>query len=126
MTIQECIDYVDNTKPNSYSIEDKVKWLARLDTKIANEIINTHELLEGESSPGNTQYDVDEDMSTTLLVGYPYDDIYPAFISMKIDEYNGETSRYNNSASMFNTLMTDFAKEHNRTHIHLSASQLYI
>ena len=28
MTIKECIDLVDNVKPNQYSIEDKVAWLS--------------------------------------------------------------------------------------------------
>ena len=43
MTIKECIDLVDNVKPNQYSIEDKVSWLSYIDGIIINEVLKTHE-----------------------------------------------------------------------------------
>ena len=47
MTIKECIDLVDNVKPNQYSIEDKVEWLSYLDGTIINDVLKTHEGYDG-------------------------------------------------------------------------------
>jgi hypothetical protein len=42
---------------------------------------------------------------------------------MKIDAENGETARYNNSASLFNSYMMEYRKFYNKTHIPLSDSE---
>ena len=115
MTIKECIDIVDNLKPNQYSIEDKVEWLSFLDQTIINDVFLTHEGYHGEYddfvgySPDN--------LSVPLIVPSPYDRLYTAYLKMKIDEENGETTRYNNSATMFNAYMTEYKRWYNKTHM---------
>ena len=47
MTIKECIDIVDSNKPNTYSIEDKVRWLSFIDEIIINDVLKTHEGYDG-------------------------------------------------------------------------------
>ena len=117
MNIKECIDQVDNVKPNQYTIEDKVEWLSYLDGTIINDVLKTHEGYDG-------RYDEFEDYSpdklaASLIVQSPYDRLYTAYLKMKIDEENGETARYNNSATMFNAYMTEFKKYYNKTHMPL-------
>ena len=124
MTIKECIDQVDNVKPNQYSIEDKVRWLSFLDAIIINEVLKTHEGYNG-------QYDEFEgycpdNLSTKLIVEHPYDSLYVAYIKMKIDEENGETARYNNSATMYNSYLTLYKKHYNKTHMPLQKNSLKI
>lgn len=124
MTIKECIDQVDNVKPNQYSIEDKVNWLSFLDGIIINDVLKTHEGYEG-------QYDEFEGYSADkigvkLIVDKPYDELYVAYLKMKIDEENGETARYNNSATMFNSYMTVFKKYYNKTHMPLQKNGMKI
>ncbi len=118
MTIKECIDNVDNIKPNEYSIEDKVKWLSFIDQIIINDVLKTHEGYDG-------RYDdfagySEDKLSETLIVQSPYDRLYAAFLKMKIDGENGETARYNNSASLFNSYMMEYRKFYNKTHMPLN------
>ena len=115
MTIKECIDIVDSVKPNQYSIENKVEWLSFLDHTIINDVLLTHEGYNGEYDDF-TGYSPDK-LTVGLIVPSPYDRIYTAYLKMKIDEENGETSRYNNSAAMYNAYMMDYKRWYNRTHM---------
>lgn len=139
MTIQECINRVDSVKPNQYSIEDKVRWLSYLDASIRKEIFEryeelpqeketkivityaeeskeeTTEVADGESTEF-TGYSPDA-LDTVLVVPFPYDELYVAYIKAKIDEENGETARYNNSAATFNGMLKDYHKAYHREHM---------
>lgn len=121
MTIKECIDIVDNNKPNSYSIEDKVQWLSFIDEIIINDVLKTHEGYDGRYD-NFEGYSADK-LSVPLIVSSPYDRLYPAYLKMKIDGENGETARYNNSASLFNSYMMEYRKYYNKTHMPLSGNK---
>ena len=114
MTIKECIDLVDNLKPNSYSIEDKVNWLSFIDMTIINDVLKTHEGYDARYDDF-TGYSPDV-LNASLIVPSPYDRLYTSYLAMKIDEHNGETARYNNSAMMFNSYMAEFRKWYNKLH----------
>ena len=113
---------VDATKPNQYSVADKVRWLNYLEGTIFEDIILTHEGGEKISFDG---YSVD-DLEKEMLVSKPHDMLYVAYLQMKIDEANGETARYNNSATMYNSYMSDFSKYWHRNHLPKGVSQLKI
>ena len=118
MTLKECIDIVDNLKPNQYTIKEKVMWLSFIEEIIINEVLKTHEGYDG-------RYDTfrgysEDKISVTLIVPTPYDRLYTAYLKMKIDEENGETARYNNSAIMYNSYMMEFRKYYNKTHMPLN------
>ena len=118
MTVEECINRVDSVKPNQYSIEDKVRWLSYLDGSIQKEIIDRHEkpVVAEEESTEFTGYSPD-DLTVSLIAPFPYDEMYVAYLKAKIDEENGETARYNNTASTFNGMLMDFQKAYNREHM---------
>lgn len=124
MTIKECIDLVDNVKPNQYSIEDKVVWLSFLDGIIINDVLKTHEGYKNEYEEFDG-YSVNR-LGRKLIVEKPYDNLYVAYLKMKIDEENGETARYNNSATMFNSYMTTFKKYYNKMHLPLQRNSMKI
>lgn len=124
MTIKECIDTVDNVKPNQYGIEDKVRWLSFLDHVIINDVLKTHEGYNNEYEEFDG-YSKDK-LGTKLIVGSPYDELYVAYLKMKIDEENGETARYNNSATMFNSYMSEYRKHYNKHHRPLSNHNMKI
>ena len=118
MTIKECIDTVDNIKPNQYETKEKVLWLSFIDEIIINDVLKTHEGYDG-------RYDdfagySEDKLSIPLIVPSPYDRLYTAYLKMKIDGENGETARYNNSAAMFNTYMMEYRKHYNKTHMPLT------
>ena len=118
MTIKECIDIVDELKPNQYSTHIKVMWLSFIDETIINDVLKTHEGYDGRYDDF-TGYSEDK-LSVPLVVASPYDRLYTAYLKMKIDAENGETARYNNSAGLFNSYMMEYKKFYNKTHMPLS------
>lgn len=118
MTIKECIDIVDNIKPNQYGTKEKVQWLSFIDEIIINDVLKTHEGYDGkyDDFAGYTE----DKLSVPLIVSSPYDRLYPAYLKMKIDGENGETARYNNSAAEFNTYLMEYRKYYNKTHLPLT------
>lgn len=121
MTIKECIDAVDNIKPNQYSIREKVQWLSFIDEIIINDVLRTHEGYDGRYD--NFEGYSENKLSESLIVGSPYDRLYTAYLKMKIDEENGETAKYNNSAAMFNAYMMEYRKHYNKTHMPLDVTK---
>lgn len=114
MTINEAIALVDQLRPNSYTNENKISWLSKLDGRIFTELYKTHEDCPSDSFAG---YDSDTDGSTELLVPYPYaEDIYNYFLQAQIDKENGETMRYNGSITMYNSAFAAYAAAYNRDH----------
>ena len=114
MTIIEAIHQIDAIKPNSYSQSDKIRWLSRLDGKVKNEIINTHEGVNGETF---TEYNEQTRTSTELLIPHPYDEVYVLWLEAQMDYANGEYTKYNNSITMFNEAYEQFERFYNRTHV---------
>lgn len=121
MNIKECIDIVDNIKPNQYTIKEKVMWLSFVDETIINDVLKTHEGYD--SKYDNFEGYTEDKLSTTLIVGSPYDRLYTAYLKMKIDQENGETARYNNSAALYNTYMMEFRRYYNKTHMPIDVTK---
>ena len=118
MTIKECIDYIDSTKPNQYTLEDKVNWLTFVDMTIINDVLKTHEGYDGRYDLFNG-YTADK-LDVALVVVSPYDRLYTAYLAMQIDRLNGETPKYNNSASLYNTYLLEYKRYYNKTHMPLA------
>lgn len=136
MNIQECINRTDSVKPNQYSVEDKVRWLSYLDGSIRKEILDKYEqppekketqviIIYGDTEE-STEETIEEKefsgyspdrLTDELLVPFPYDELYVAYLKAKIDEENGETERYNNSAATFNGMLQNFQKAYHREHM---------
>ena len=111
MNIKEAIQAVDTLKPNTYSELDKIGWLSKLDGTIKKEIIDTHENSESITFSG---YNENTSLDTELLAKAPYDDIYEPWLESRIDYFNGEYAKYNNSIAVFNTAYSSFAAAYNR------------
>lgn len=114
MTIMDAISRVDALKPNSYTELEKIAWLSKLDGAIKKEIIDTHEDGENIAFHG---YDSDTPVETELLVKAPYDDLYLYWLESRIDYYNGEYARYNNTVTTFNAAYAAFESFYNRAHM---------
>ena len=120
MTIKDCIDIVDNIKPNQYTIREKGMWLSFVDETIINDVLKTHEGYDGRYD--NFEGYTEDKLSVSLIVKSPYDRLYTAYLKMKIDQENGETARYNNSAALYNTYLMEFRKYYNKTHMPIDAT----
>lgn len=122
MTVKECIDIVDGMKPNQYGVEDKTRWLSFLDRTIIEDVLKTHEDYDEKYD----EFDgyLPDRLGAKLIADAPYDQMYLEFLKMKIDEENGETARYNNTSTMFNSYLTMFKKWYNKNHRPLQENTL--
>ena len=113
MKINDAINRLDSLKFNTYSQEDKVDWLSRLDNMVKKQIIDTHEGAEGVAFAG---YTADTPLDTVLLVPAPYDEVYLRWMEAQIDYHNGEYDKYNNAIIMFNTAFEAYQSHYNSIH----------
>ena len=116
MTIREAIDRVDVNNINQYSVEDKVRWLSILDNLIVIDIYSRHDRNKDEEEINFKPYTT-EDMDKSLLVPFPYDELYTAYLEMKICEANKETERYNNAVALYNSYFDEYSHMYHRTHL---------
>lgn len=123
MTIIEAINKIDSLKYNTYSQEDKVDWLSRMDWMVKRQIIDTREGAEAVSFTG---YDSDTDLHTVLLVPAPFDEVYLRWLEAQIDYANGETDKFNASIIMYNTAYEAFENYYNRNHMPLKKGKRFI
>ena len=113
MTIKEAITRLDALKFNTYTQEDKVEWLSRLDSAVKLQIIDSHGGADDVTFKG---YDADTPVTTVLLVPAPYDEVYLRWMEAQIDYHNGEYDKFNNSIIMYNTAFDAYQKHYTRTH----------
>lgn len=114
MTIREAIDQVDRLKPNQYTDMEKLRWLNALDGMIWREVFLTHDMDRADSFNG---YDSGTDIDTELLIQVPYDvDVYINYLQARIDRENGETAKYNQSITMYNSAYNTWVNWVNRNY----------
>lgn len=123
MTIIEAINQIDNLKFNTFTQDQKVGWLSRLDNMVKTQIIDTHEGGEGVTFTG---YNDDTDLHTKLLIPAPFDEVYLRWMEAQIDYNNGEIDKYNISITMFNTEYEAFATWYHRSHMPRSHGKRFI
>ena len=102
MTLKQVIEFVDDTKPNAFTNEQKTVWINELEGRIQAQVFLW------DVATLCVQYTYSEDFDPELLVGPPYDDIYREWLKAKIDEANGEYDKYQNSMAMFNAAWDEF------------------
>lgn len=121
MTILEAIGRVDTSKPNTYSQEDKIRWLSTAEWNIKRDIVDTHEGFEEVEYNG---YTVETTLDTQLIATAPYDELYVRFLEAQIDYANNEIGKYNNSMAMYNEAMLSFRNYYNRMHLPLQDNSM--
>lgn len=107
MTPNKAIEIIDRLKPNSYTDEDKLRWINELDGTVQLKVFQQNEV---------TPYAYPDDMDKELLITAPYEDVYITFLESKIDYYNREYGNYNNSATMFDSQFSEYKKAYIREH----------
>ena len=112
MTISEAISQADQLRPNDLDAATKLRWLSAMDGQIFTELLSAH----ADAPASFDGYDAQTPQTTALLIPFPYDELYPRFLAMRIDLENGELDRYNNDAAVFNRLWQSTAAHYCRSH----------
>ena len=121
MTILEALAQADSLRPNEVSDAVKLAWLSALDGQLSTELLAAY----GDSPASFAGYGPDTELqTTTLLAPWPYDELYPRYLVMRLDLEHGELDRYNNSAAVFNRLWQSYAANYVRTHLPANVTRL--
>lgn len=115
MTIYDATQTVKEFNPSSIRFDQMLDWINQLEGLITEDIEKIYN-----ADAVFVPYDwrsmgTEKQQETNLIVPFPYDEIYPAYLRMKIDEATGENLRYNNSSVQFNTLLDNYTKHCART-----------
>jgi len=103
MTIHEVIAAADLAQPNEVDDGLKVCWLAALEQQLRLELYETHEDPPPADGP-------------RLTVPQAYRDLYLRYLLMRIALEQGEYTRYNNAARLFDAHYRAYAGWYCRTH----------
>jgi len=115
MTVNEIIADVDLKEPNSYSSDEKLRWLSALDGKIFAEVLQTHEGLEEGAS--FTPYSTGAE---TPLIPFPYcEGVYTHYLIAMIAAANAETARYNQQIALYNAEYGQWWNAYHAAHLPL-------
>lgn len=123
MTIKDAIKRIDELLHNTYSQENKITWLSRVDHMVYNHIVKTHEGAEDISFSG---YNETTDIDTVLLVPEPYSELYIRWLESQIHYANGEYGKYNNAVIMFNTEYESYANYYNRNNMPTNKGKRFV
>ena len=133
MTPNKAIEIVDRLKLNSYSEEDKLRWINELDGMVKRLVFQWDDtyIKEVEAQYKSEKitekeynaileklkdYVYPDDMDSELIIPAPFDDCYTLFLEAKVDYYNKEIGNYNNSAMMFEAQFSEYKKDYIRNH----------
>ena len=113
MKIFEAINGLDSLKQNTYTTDDKIRWLSTLDwtvKKLMNQYVGADKVIFN-------GYTNETDQNTELLVPAPYDEVYLRWLEAQIDYHNGEFDKFNASIIMYNTAYEAYANFYKRNHM---------
>ena len=103
MTINQAIAAADAMRPNAYSAQDKRVWVNQVERQLQE--------FTGEDYTFYTAADMDKD----LLLPEAWCDIYVLYIASMCDFWEQDTAKYNASAALYNSRLTEFKQEYRRS-----------
>lgn len=106
MTALEAIAELDSLLPNSYTQEQKLRWLDRLDAFLQVSVLDRY--------PGRTGDFAGGDVDRGLLMPEPFSEAYVHWLESKVHYCNQEIDRYNEAMGMFRGLLEDYQRELHR------------
>lgn len=104
-TIKQILEQVDRVKPNAFSPETKLVWIAELDGKIA---LNVMLMDKAELDAFHYQYP--DSLDKEPLVPFPHNVLYEKWLIAQIDAANEEWNRYANDIEIYNSYYKDFVR----------------
>lgn len=112
MRLANAIAEIRAIKPNQYDDATLTAWISELDGQLHDTVLRGRVC----APPARGPYNAQEDGDTVLLALFPYDQMYLAWLSAKIDFSNQEFDRYNNAMMLYNAYHESFAASYAREH----------
>ena len=122
MKIGEVITTLDELKANTYTQQNKIMWLSRLDKMVTESVLRHYVGNEEFEFKG---YDQSTDLETELLMPEPFAEAYIRYMSAQIDLHNADYEEYNNTIELFNIAYQQFKNWYNRNHAAIIATKYF-
>ena len=106
MTADNCIALVDTLVPNAVPLTLKQRWLAELEGEI---LVNVKK-----HEPEALTFRGEESETLELSVPFPFDRVYWMFLAAMVDFFNGDISRYEETAALADNALESYAKWYKR------------
>lgn len=107
----DAIREADRLRPNSYPTEEKLRWLARLEARIREEILPHYE-----PEAAAAQETDPEAPDRRLCVETPYDEMYVHWLCAQMALYEQELESFNAANALFEAVFVRFRNAYNREH----------
>ncbi|MBQ9781039.1 MAG: hypothetical protein IJW00_08855 [Clostridia bacterium] len=102
MTPEYCMTLSDTLNPNAVPDELKARWLSELEGRI---LVTVHG-----HDPEALAFRGEAGEELTLSVPFPFDRLYWLYLVAMTDFWNGDVSRYEETATLFDEALEDYAK----------------
>ena len=103
MTIELCMQLVEEMLPNCASDELKLRLLGEAEWKVRVELL-------GEDPQAMPTFDLSTLPNTELSAPPPYDQLYWQYLLAMLSYVSGDVARYENAASLFNASYQNFGR----------------
>ncbi len=103
MTINDCIKLVDTMMPNETEASVKLRLLGEIEGRVKVELL-------GEEPGDVPSFSEATPGDTALCVPPPFDQIYLLYVMSMMDYLNGDVTRYENGAVLFNQAYQGYGK----------------
>lgn len=112
MKVKEAINSVNLFKPNTFSDDEKIKWLGTCDMQLI-------PFYSGYTDEYAKDFTGHTDAESTLLIPSPYaDELYKNYLCMQISLNSKEINDYNNELALYNQALAEYRIHYNATHTH--------
>ncbi len=111
MKLVDLIKRFDNLKSNQFTKEEKVAWVSELDSKVNTNLYEPYGIKKDFDGYTEDSNDVD------LMIPDAFVSVYIHWLELKVDYFNGEIARYNNSLAMFNAEYAQFESWFVKNHL---------
>ena len=119
MTVSEAIISADRLYPNTFTDEEKIGWLKKLDEKIQKELFALYE--DGEHHPLPDYASLEEDVP--LLIESPYDLLYLYELEFQMAYACRDTDVYERTEIFYHNLYRAYELYYHRTHQPIGAKR---
>ena len=111
MKVREILTEIDQTRPNAYTDGEKIQWLNTIEGRVFAEIMSkADDELYWVFIPFEEGQEERE-----LVVPAPFTELYIFFLMSRIDFFNGDSGRYNDTMVLFNNAWDEFAAWYRET-----------
>ncbi|MBQ3489656.1 MAG: hypothetical protein IJA86_03595 [Clostridia bacterium] len=110
MTVAHAIMAADRLYPNTFTEEEKIGWLKKMDEKIISSLFSLYTDSEKQTLPDYTE------TSVSLLIESPYDLLYLYELECRMAYWSRDTETYNHAAVLYRNLYETYEREYHRTH----------